>query len=446
MSITKDLNVFQVVTMAIFLVIGAVGIVLFATNKVTGGNTGFKGTVWGVLPKEAVDRALQTYIVRGVDPNFTYVEYPEAGFGQAILKAVAEGRGPDAIIFPDTMYFDQRNKLVTIPTETMSTKVFADTYIDAGNLFAVQGGTKAFPLVVDPLVMYYNKDMFTSAGILYPPTTWSELQGMTGKMVRKKDDGFIDRSFVALGEYVNINYAKNILYTLFAQAGVDIGYYDYGLGTYGSGFTKTNSTGAQDTNNVQALTQSVLAYYTGYANPTAPEYSWNRGLIASRDAFLAQKLAVYFGPASEVEYMKTRNPNLNFGIALVPQENENRKIVHGKTYALGFLITSQHLTDVYPEVTKYFMADGMVQELASALQVAPAKRSLVSTAAGAKDSISLAVVYESAKYAHAWPDPNPAGSDTILQTLIEAVTSGKQSVSDAIQDAATRMDGLYQSQ
>src|SRR6187402_1118115 len=114
MSTTKDVNVFQVATMSIFLIIGVLGIVLFATSKVGGGFSNYKSVVWGVLPKSTVDEALETYSIKGIDPNFTYTEFPEEGFDQAILQAVAEGRGPDAIIFPDTMYYGQLNKLVTI--------------------------------------------------------------------------------------------------------------------------------------------------------------------------------------------------------------------------------------------------------------------------------------------------------------------------------------------
>ncbi|MES2623154.1 MAG: extracellular solute-binding protein [Patescibacteria group bacterium] len=445
MSITKDLNVFQAATMAIFLVIGAIGIVLFATSKAGIGNNQYKGVVWGVLPKTTIDAALDVYSAQGIDPNFTYVEYPEAGFGQAILRAVAEGRGPDAIIFPDTMYYDQLGKLVTIPTQTISAREFADTYIDAGNMFTVVGGIKAIPLLTDPMVMYYNKTMLTSAGLLYPPKTWSELAGMTNKITRKQDDGVINRAFVALGEYANILYAKEILYTLLSQAGIQLSYYDPGIGYYISGIAKAPNGGSAFAGATDAttVTESVLTYYTDFANPLKPTYTWNRAIAPSRDAFLAQNLAVYFGPASEVEYIRSRNPNLNFAIAPMPQENPNRKVVQGKTYALGFLITSQNVATVYPEVTKYFTENSMIQALADSLRIAPAKRALVDSAAGARDSVDLSIIYESAKYARNWIDPNPFGSNLVLETLIEAITSGKQTAGEAIQDASDRIDSLY---
>ncbi len=446
MSTTKDINTFQAVTMAIFLVIGVLGIVLFATSKVGGGFRNYTAVVWGVLPKSIVDESLSSYRIRGEDPKFTYTEFPEEGFDQEILQAVAEGRGPDAIVFPDTMYFGQLNKLVTIPSETISARSYMDTYIDAGKQFAVQGGIKAFPLVTDPLVMFYNKDMFTSAGLVTPPKTWKELSDMTNLITRKRDDGVLDRSFVAFGEYSNINYAKRILYTLLTQAGVRVSFYDPAVNQYSSGLTKTDRADVtQGQATASEKTGSVLRYYTDFANPLAATYTWNRSFSSSREAFLSQNLAVYFAPGSEVEYIISRNPNLNFAIAPVPQENRDVKAVHGKTYALGFLITSPNVKDAYDEVTKYFTADNMIQGLADAMRIAPAKRSLLGTAKSAKDSPDLAVIYESAIYASTWMDPKEETSDDILRTLVEVITSGKQSQSEAVQDAGNRLDRLYTS-
>lgn len=444
MSKTKDLNIFQIVTMAVFLVIGAIGIVMFATNKVGSGSNSYTAIVWGVLPKTTIDASLESFSIQGIDPKFKYTEFPEDGFEQEILQAIAEGRGPDAIVFPDTMYFGEMNKLVTIPTETISAKVFSDTYIDSAEKFTVQGGVKAFPLVIDPLVMYYNKDMFTSAGILTPPKSWKEVSDTVDKISRKRDDGVIERASVALGEYSNISHAKEILYTLLTQADIRVSFYDDDIGLYSSGLTRsTNAENAVGASSASDRTASVISFYTNFANPLSPNYTWNRSFSSSRDAFLSQKLAIYFGPGSEIQYLLSRNPNLNFGIAPVPQENRDVKAVHGKSYLLGFLVTSQNVAKAYPEVSKYFTGDIMIQGLADAMQIAPAKRNLLVSAKSAKDNADLENIYESAAYASTWTDPKVDSSDDIFKTLIESITSGKQDISESIQDAVDRINRLY---
>lgn len=445
MNNSKKLNIFQIVIIAICVVIGIGGVVLFATSKTGFGTSGYAAQVWGVLPKTSIDEALVPYRDQGIDPSFVYTELPEEGFSQALLEAVAEGKGPDAIIFPSDIYFEQVNKLATIPSETVSAKVYADTYIDAGYQFAVVGGVKAFPIVTDPMVMYWNKDMFTSAGIVNPPRSWNELATQVNLIAQKKDNGIIDRAFVALGEYANINHAKQILYTLLAQAGVRLSFFEPGLSTYQTGLNKSNTAADISGGNVSAseLTRSVLTYYTEFANPLKPSYTWNRSFTSSRDAFIANKLAVYFGPASEVEYIRTRNPNLNFTIAPVPQEFADKKVVHTKTYALGFLITSQNLKAAYPEVTRFFTAPDMVSALADAMRIAPARRDVLSSSKTARDDRELGVVYESAVYGATWTDPNVVASDAIFRTLIESITSGTQTLTEAAEDASDRLDVLF---
>ncbi|MEN9604729.1 MAG: hypothetical protein RJB39_414 [Candidatus Parcubacteria bacterium] len=439
MSVTKDLNVFQLVVLGIFIFIGVVGVVLFATSKSREAGSSYDTVIWGVLPKSAIDAALAPYQDKGVTPNITYVEYAEEGFAQALLVAVAEGRGPDAIVFPSDMYFSQANKLVTIPSESVAAKTFVDTYIDAGKAFAVQGGIKAFPLVTDPLVMYWNKDMFSAAGILAPPANWNQLSGMVSKLARKQDNGVIDRAFVSLGEYANINYAKRILYTMMAQAGVNLTYYDTSRGSYASGLLAQKE-------NTGELSRSVLTFYTEFANPLKPSYSWNRSFTSSREAFLAGDLAVYFAPGSEGEYLRTRNPNLNFSTAFMPQESQDVKVVHGKTYGLGFLLTSKNVNGAIAEVTKYLTPATADLTLATALRMAPARRDVLASAKAPKEQPDLAVIYESAVYARDWVDPSPVTTDNIFNTMIDAITSGKQTLYEALQDASNRIDRLFGTQ
>lgn len=435
-SVTKDLNVFQLVVLGIFIFIGVVGVVLFATSKSRQAGSNYDAVVWGVLPKSAIDAALAPYQDKGVTPNITYVEYAEETFPQSLLVAIAEGRGPDAIIFPSDMYFGQANKLLTIPSESVTAKTFADTYIDAGRQFAVQGGIKAFPLVTDPLVMYWNRDMFSSAGLLNAPATWSELVNIVNKIAKKQDNGIINRAFVALGEYTNVNYAKRILFTMLAQAGVNITYFNPGQGSYVSGLL-------QEKEGSSELSRSVLTFYTEFANPLKPSYSWNRSFTSSREAFLAQDLAVYFAPGSEGEYLRTRNPNLNFNTAFMPQESQNFKAVHGKTYALGFLITSKNPNASITEISKYLTTAPASQIIASALNMAPARRDVLSTTKATLDRNDLQVIYESAVYSRDWIDPAPITTDTIFANMIDSITSGKQTLYEALQDAANRIDRLF---
>ncbi len=294
-------------------------------------------------------------------------------------------------------------------------------------------------MVTDPLVMYWNRDMFASAGLLNPPATWMDLVSMINKIAEKKDNGIISRAFVALGEYTNINHAKRILFTMLSQAGVNITYFDAGRRSYVSGLLQEKEGSGE-------LSRSVLTFYTEFANPLKSSYTWNRSFTAAREAFLAGDLAIYFAPGSEGEYLRTRNPNLNFSTAFVPQENSSAKAVHGRTYALGFLMTSKNPNAAIAEVSKYVTNAAGSQTLATALNMAPARRDVLAGSKSARERNDTQVIYESAVYARDWMDPAPNTTDAIFAAMIDSITSGKQTLYESLQDASYRIDRLFGSQ
>ncbi len=437
MSIVKELHLFQIITLGIFLVVGLAGVAFFATNKSAGTKTGYEPVIWGTIPKSVIDESMTYFREQGTNPRFSYVEYSEEGFEQTLLVAIANGTGPDAIIFPSNMFYTQASRLATIPNESVSAKNFAETYIDAGQTFAVQGGIKGFPLVTDPMVMYWNRDIFSSVGLLNPPKTWAEVGQMTSKIVRKTDNGVITRAFVALGEYNNVDYAKRILFTLMSQVGVKLTYYSPQFGGYTSGLINSADGGEEKS-------RSVLTYYTEFANPVKASYTWNRSLINSREAFLSGDLAVYFGPGSELEYIRSRNPNLNFRVAPMPQENQSAKSVHGKTYAVGALVTSKDVNSTITELATFFTPTQTITALSTALDMAPARRDVLATSKEGQSDINVGAIYESAVYAKDWVDPNPTSTSAIFKTMIESVTSGQQTLYESLQDASNRLSALFQ--
>jgi len=60
------------------------------------------------------------------------------------------------------------NKLYTIPYAAYTERTFRDTNIDGAQLFLSTTGVTALPLLVDPLVTYYNKDILAAKKLCYP--------------------------------------------------------------------------------------------------------------------------------------------------------------------------------------------------------------------------------------------------------------------------------------
>lgn len=440
MSTTKDLNIFQILTIVIFLVIGIVGIAFFATGKSGIGDSSYKAVIWGVLPKANIDQGLEPFRIKGKDPSFTYVEFSEEEFEQVLLKAIAEGNGPDAIIFPDYMYYSQVNRLLTIPNETVSAESFRNTYLDIANIFTTQGGIKAFPILVDPLVMYYNIDILKSENVLLPPKDWLEFANLNDQIVRKRDNGIIDRAYVAFGGYDNVDHAKKILFSLLSQVDVDLSFYDTDIGSYVSGLKKSRP---QSTIPANQLSRDVLIYYTEFANPSKSSYTWNKSFKSSKESFLAGDLAIYFGLGSEVEYIKTRNPNLNFAIAQIPQAYQDKKVTYGRVYSLGFLVNSKNPNATYQNVMSFFNTYDMNKSLSESIGMSSVRRDVLSTSKLAKTNADMAVINSSAIFTKTWMDPQADITNDIFSKMIDSIVSGTQNISDAISDASDRLDRAY---
>ena len=194
-------------------------------------------------------------------------------------------------------------------------------------------------------------------------------------------------------------------------------------------FTSTLNTNSESLN-------SVLKFYTAFADPLQNVYSWNKSFPSSQDAFSKEDLTFYFGFASELESLVNKNPNQNFMVAPIPQiRNSNLKVT--KAQVLGLAITS-----ATKNFTTAFTAAGLLSsgdfaaKLANAMGIAPARRDLIKNI---PTDAYLPTFYASALFAKSWLDPLPKDSDTIFRGMVEKVLSGSMSVAEAVSDANSKL-------
>ena len=157
------------------------------------------------------------------DERFEFVSYRQvnsATFESDLLKAIAEGRSPNLIILSSDDLVRYRSILVAVSLEQFPPRAFQDIYIEGTGIFAFSNGVYAQPFAVDPMVMYWNRDLFSRAGLALPPTNWETLKTHTVPTLTERLDNLdIVRSAVALGEYQNIRHAKSTLLLLALQLG-----------------------------------------------------------------------------------------------------------------------------------------------------------------------------------------------------------------------------------
>lgn len=422
----KDLSTFQIVLTAAFAVAAIAGVIVFATFR-GGGGTGEIGEVliWGTLDGAIMESVLSELSVENEDFRaVSYVEKDARTFDDEFVNALAAGTGPDLTFIDQNDILTHRDKIKLIPFESYSERLFKDTFIEEGELYLTETGILGFPFIVDPLVMYWNRDIFATKGISAPPKYWDEFFTLAPKVTERDQSSNILQSLVALGEYRNILHAKDILSTLMMQAGNPI------ILVRENGELRAVLDEKLGFSSLPA--EAALRFYTEFSNPVKSVYSWNRALPNSRQSFLGGDLAVYFGFASELSLLLDSNPNLNFDVAPFPQSRDaERSVTFGRMQALAITRTSADPSSAFLVATTLTRSD-ILQKIADRTGLPPVHRDLLRTRPTDAEN---AIFYDAALIARAWLDPAPALTDGIFQRMIESTISGRARLREAIETA-----------
>lgn len=257
--------------------------------------------VWGTFDDSEIFNQV-TADYNKINPYVKEVKYrklaPET-YKEDLVNAMASGTGPDIFMLKNTWSPSFADKAVVAPTQIFNEKIVREAFVDvvAEDFLNKNKEIMAVPLSVDSLALYYNKDIFNTAGIVSPPRTWEELIAMVPILTKLDAFGNINQSAVALGTGDNVNRSSDLLLTLMMQFGSSI----------------ADGQFAEDSD-VQALD-----FYTRFAKLGLPTYTWNQRQHYSIDAFYEGTLAMMLNYSYHYPTIKQKNAKLNFAVAPLPQ-------------------------------------------------------------------------------------------------------------------------------
>jgi ABC-type glycerol-3-phosphate transport system substrate-binding protein len=417
-----------------FGILGVLGLIILATynppsnteppppNAIAG-----SVSIWGTLPADAITVALSQ-----VGGLVSYQQVSADTFGEALLRALADGTPPDLVLIPHELLVAYRDRFQPFSYEQLPVRTFRDRYLDGASIFAQPEGIYGVPLLVDPLIMYWNRNVLTSAGFLEAPRTWQQLlDRYFPSLIQRGSDRSITEAVVAMGTVRNITNAVPIINTLLLQGGSDgVSIQD---GEYVIGLDR--QTGGEGRPFLTAVD-----FYTRFSTYNNIYYTWNQSLPTDRDMFLQENLALYFGFGSEARDLQRRNPNLNFDIAEMPQGAEaTLRRTYGRQYSLALLRRAPNPTAALT-VLAVLSNDQVMTQLASQYGMAPASRSLV--AAGSSDLYGR-TIYQSAPIAFGWLSPEPSALQSAMGTMVEDIINERRTLSEAVADGLTRIQLSY---
>jgi len=429
----KNTKLFQYVVMGAFIFFIVVGMIMFATFRADDqSQTNINISIWGTLSDDSFTSFYNKYFNEAnIKFTINYTEKDPAIFDRDLVEALASGNGPDAIILPDDLIVRYSNKIYTIPYSVLPELTFKQTFIQEGDLYLNSTGALALPFSVDPLVMYWNKDIFNNVFVTKPPVTWSEISALVSKITKKDQAQNLIRSAVALGEFRNINNAKEIFSALLMQAGNPI----VRISTDG-----ILSSTLEDNFDLK-ISPAILSleFYTNFSNPVKKDYSWNRSLANSLDVFTNGDLAIYFGLASEYMTIKNKNPNLNFDVALLPQIAKAKvNSTFGHMLGLAIMKNSTNPAGTYTVLSTLASAEA-VPYWTNVFNIPSARRDILNQT---EKSAVKTVFNNSAIMSKGWLDPSSKGTEMIFQEMIESYTTGRENIDSVINTASDQIDNL----
>lgn len=299
-------------------------------------NTGRKTTLtyWGLWePSTVFEDVITEFEAANPTIDVNYVQQRHPDYRERLQTAIASQNGPDLFRFHASWTPMLAEELSPMPNSVMSVTEYRNIFYPvAAQQLQINGQIIGIPLMYDGLALYYNKDIFTAAG-LQPPKTWAELKTQAAQLTVRSSDG-IERAGAAIGNASNVEHFSDIIGLLMLQNGADL--------------TDPTSKEAQE----------ALQFYTNFVKV---DKVWSEALPSSTTAFARGDVAMMFAPSWRAHEVLALNPDLNFGITTVPSLGADR-VAWASYWAEGVSAKSANKDDAW-KLLKFLSQKEIMQKL-----------------------------------------------------------------------------------
>jgi len=406
-------NQIIIIAGGLFLIIVLVLIIIFFRRQSAGPVGGVTGeiVVWGVFDnKRNMKTVIDTYNQKSPGVKVIYIEKDPNTYEQDLVNALATPNAPDVFMIHNTWLPKHVNKFLALPAGAMNFEDYRALYPDTViQDFAPDGRIYALPLYLDTLALFYNEEIFDQAGIPLPPRTWEEFQALIPKL-REVDPrtGRIKKAAAAIGgSNQSVNRASDLLSLLMLQTGTEM---------VSGG--KIDSLSFNSPSGVEAL-----QFYTSFADPKNPYFTWDDTFMYSIDGFAAEDVAMMFNYSHQAALLKQKNPFLKFAVAAMPQPASSTSAVNYPNY-WGFAVgaKSKSWRAGWNFVLSLAREPAVARAYLEATGRPPALRTLINETL---NKPALEVFARAALTARSWPQIDNVVVENSFSEAIKAVLSGR---------------------
>ncbi|MEA3357213.1 MAG: extracellular solute-binding protein [Patescibacteria group bacterium] len=339
---------------------------------------------------------------------------------------------PDIVRINNTWTYKFQDRLSPLPPEIMSSSEYQETFYAAAfeDFMGTDGRTYAIPLEIDGLALYYNKDLFTEAGIANPPNDWDTFVETAKTLTKTDSQGQITQGGAAMGcstsgSSININHSADILFALMLQSNVQM----------------TNSDASEATFDSQQG-QDSLSYYTNFV---LEHKVWSCSLRNDLEMFSAGNLAMMFAPSWRVFDIISMNSSINFDVAKFPQLPANNiDVNYGMYWGEAVSAQSQNQLEAWKFV-KYLSEQEQLKTMYAAESLSrtfgePYSRK--DLADELTDAPYVSPFIEMAPSMISWKMGDQQTAETAINKAISDVVDGRKSVKSALEEAAETVNSV----
>lgn len=318
--------------------------------------------VWGVYESpEVYDELSQNYQIENPNVSVIYDDrsiLTPSEYKERIFTRLSAGSSAQDIVLVHNSWVPELSQyLSSMPQELLTAEAYSNNFYSSASQSAIlNNNIYAVPAFYDGLVLVYNREHFEEIDQLQAPTTWEEFRRIAIDLtIRGSNDGIV-RSGAAIGNANNIDFASDILGLLFSQTDVSIP-------------STMDSRAAQD----------ALSFYTSFVT----EYEiWNDDFIEASSAFVQGQVSMIFVPTWNVLDIIAANPELDVGVAPVPQALPDEPISWGSFWMYAVPESSQNKRAAWEFINYISQSDQqkVVSSVASRSRQFPAPYALKSLA------------------------------------------------------------------
>ncbi len=422
---------------------------------------------WSVFDNDDAYKEIVTaYTTLHPNVQITYKKLRADEYEDELIRAFAEGEGPDVFSVHNDTVEEYKDLLLPMPTSTTVTyletqgsirkttavvareeptitqKALKSSFVDvvANDVIrdyqpdpevAAEERVFGLPVSVDTLALFYNKDLLNAAGIAAAPTLWNEFQDDVAALTQTDTAGNITQSGAALGTSDNVERVTDILVALMMQNGTDM------TDARGRVAFHTIPDGTPD-DVFPGL--DAVEFYTDFANPTKEVYTWNSDFPNSFEAFADGQTAFFFGYSYHVPLLRTAAPKLNFSVSKLPQIDGGREVNYAN-YWVNSVSKDTEFEDWAWDFVQFMAEKENVPTYLEETGKPPALRSLINDALDDED---VGTFTEQLLTAESWYHGNDvAAMEDAMEGLIDTILAGTDDPEGAIETTARVVAQTY---